>query len=78
MLEVPHHLEFSEDSLGADETLEHVGKLLEGDAFAVSGVGDGPHDAEGAVPDGTVSLVLVSIACIESCGNEYHVKEKSC
>ena len=62
MFKEPHHLEFSEDPLRTNEALEHVGELLEGDPLAVPGVRDRPHDAEGAVADGTVGLVLVAIA----------------
>ena len=58
MLEEPHHLELPEDSLGADETLEHVGEFLEGNSFAVPGIRDGPDHAEGAVADGPVRLVV--------------------
>ena len=64
MLEEAHHLELPEDPLRADEALEHVGQLLERDPLPVARVGDGPHDAEGAVPDRTVGLELgVGVAC---------------
>ena len=40
MLEKNHHLEFSEDSLGADQALEDIGQFLESDSFAISRVCD--------------------------------------
>ena len=61
MLEENHHLELPEDSLGADQALEHVGQLLEGDPLAVPRVCDGPDHSEGTVPDG---LVLLEVAIV--------------
>ena len=64
MLEEAHHLELPEDPLRADEALEHVGQLLERDPLPVARVGDGPDDAESAVPDRTIGLELgVGVAC---------------
>ena len=58
VLEEAHHLELPEDPLRADEALEHVGQLLERDPLPVARVGDGPDDAEGAVPDWPIGLEL--------------------
>ena len=56
VLEEPHHLQLSEDALRADQALEDVGELLQGDALPVPRVRHRPHDAERAVPDGPVGL----------------------
>ncbi len=58
MLEESHHLELPKDSLGADQTLENVGQFLESHPLAISRVSHGPDDAEGAVADGPVGLVV--------------------
>ncbi len=71
VLEEPHHLELSEDALGADRALEHVGQLLERHPLAVARISHRPNHAKGAVADGTVGEV-VGIAAITCC-NE-HIK----
>ena len=58
VLEEPHHLELPEDPLRADEALEHVGQLLEGDPLPVPGVRHRPHHAERTIPDRPVRLEL--------------------